>query len=145
MEFLGEVRITNMHKFTNDQIQILGKVIHGNGFGKVLGCPTANIDRRDYSRQKLNLKIGIWSGEVVFSLKSIDSRLKTYKAAIVIEPKDSKGLPKIEAHLINFKGNLYGKKVKLTLYKFIRPFKKFKNIEDLKYQIGKDVDKIKKL
>lgn len=126
---------------TSDKLQVTGKVIHGNGFGKVLGYPTANIDRRDYSRQKLNLKIGIWSGTAYISHKL---QVTSYKSAIVIEPKDRKGLPKIEAHLIGFKGNLYGKKITLTLYKFIRPFKKFKNIEDLKKQIHKDIIKIGK-
>ena len=62
-----------------------------------------------------------------------------YKAAIVIGPIDQTGLPKIEAHLQNFKGNLYGKYLSIYLSIYLRPFKKFKNEEELKRQIKKDI------
>ena len=127
--------------------EITGKVIHGDGYGKTLGFPTANLDRRQYVREKIKVRLGVWAGWAAFgpaaySLKSIDYRLK---AAIVIGPIDKLGLPKIETHLLNFSGNLYGKKVTITLKKYIRPFKKYKNVNDLKKQIQKDVEKIKKL
>lgn len=64
---------------------------------------------------------------------------KIYKAGIVIGPLDKKGLPKIEAHLIGYKGNAYGKIAVLEISKFIRKYKKFKSEEELKAQIKKDI------
>lgn len=124
-------------------IEILGTVIHGRHYGRKLGFPTVNLDRRSYSRRKLQVKAGIWAGTASFQLSA--NSCKRYVSAIVIEPADSKGLPKIEAHLIGYKGNLYGKKITLVLHKYVRRFKSFPNIRDLKSQIRRDIDIIIKL
>lgn len=128
-----------MKKQTNLKIiTISGRVVRGDGYGKKLGFPTANIDRRQYVRERMNIKLGIWSGQI----KILNFKFKIYPAAIVIGPIDKKGLPKIEAHLLNFHGNLYGKKLELSLAKHIRPFKKFKDEQRLKEQIKKDIKKV---
>ena len=70
----------------------------------------------------------------------LEARFPTfYKAGIVIGPLDKKGLPKIEAHLIGYNGNAYGKMATLEIHKFIRKFKKFKNETELIMQIKKDI------
>jgi len=51
-------------------------------------------------------------------------------------------LPKIEAHLLGFKGDLYGSYLNIYLNIYLWTFKKFKNEEELKKQIGKDVKEI---
>jgi FAD synthase len=119
---------------------ISGKVIHGDHFGKTLGFPTANLDRRQYMQKRMKIKFGIYAGHAQFNLKS---KILNLKSAIVIGPLDSKGLPKIEAHLIGFHGNLYGQKIVLHLQKYIRPFRKYKGIEELKKQIASDIRSIK--
>lgn len=125
---------------------ISGKVIHGEHYGKTLGFPTANLDRRDYSRRKLKIKLGIYSGYAGILFTNHYSLItKRYKAGIVIGPLDKKGLPKIEAHLFGFRGKLYGKRITLRLVKYLRPFKKFQNESVLKAQIEKDIKIIKKL
>lgn len=123
-------------------IQITGKVSHGDHYGRALGFPTANLDRREYSRKNLKIRFGVWVGraEIVSSDKY---QVTNYAAAIVIGPIDKTGKPKIEAHILNFKGNLYGKKLSLTLIKYLRPFKKFANERELKLQIAKDIKKSK--
>ena len=108
---------------------ISGKVIHGEHYGKQLGFPTANLDRREFARKKMKIKLGVWAG-----LAQVSSRI--YKAGIVIGPIDGNRLPKIEAYLLNFKGNLYGKKITISLKKYLRPFKKYTNEGNLKIQIN---------
>ena len=126
-------------------ITITGHVIHGDNYGKVLGFPTANLDRRQYIREKMKIRFGVYAGFAqILNLKSKILNPLGYKSAIVIGPLDSHRLPKIEAHLIGFKGNLYGKKISLNLGKYLRPFKKFKNLTALKAQIRKDLQKAKK-
>jgi riboflavin kinase/FMN adenylyltransferase len=120
-------------------IEIRGKVIHGLGFGKVLGFPTANLERRSYSRRRINIKLGIWAGWAELPSG------KKYPSAIVVGPLDKTDLPKIEVHLINFKGNLYGKHLTIYLDIHIRPFKKFKSEILLKRQIKKDIFKIQSI
>jgi riboflavin kinase/FMN adenylyltransferase len=145
-------------------ILITGKVIHGQKYGRALGFPTANLDRRDYARRGLKVRLGVYAGGVIVAeangLQNNGGQparrnlgevgwpplhRKMYVAAIVIGPLDKHHLPKLEAHLIGFKGNLYGKKIVITLGKFIRPFKKFSSEIELKAQIKKDIKNIKKL
>lgn len=68
-----------------------------------------------------------------------------YKAGIVIGPTDARGLPKLEAHLLNFSEDLYGVRLKLELTKFIRPFRKFTNERELTAQIARDILAVLKL
>jgi len=119
-------------------IEITGKVVRGDSYGKILGFPTANLDRKEYVRKKMKIRLGVWAGKV-----KVGSRI--YKGGIVIGPLDKYHLPKIETHLINFNGNLYEEKITINLQKYLRPFKKYKNINQLKKQIAGDVQKIKKL
>ena len=113
----------------------------------------ANIETKDSNldialqinstgRRKLKIKLGVWAGraEIGYGPQAV-----SYKSGIVIGPLDKRGLPKIEAHIINFKGNLYGKKLALNLNKYLRPFKKFKTEQELKQQIQKDILLIKQL
>lgn len=122
------------------EFKISGKVIYGQGYGKALGFPTANLERREYVRRKMKIRMGVWAGYAIYNLQA-----KTYKlkAGIVIGPLDKYRLPKIEAHLIGFRGDLYGKKLTVTLQKYLRPFKKFKTENELKSQINKDIKNIR--
>lgn len=116
-----------------NKINISGFVLKGDQYGQKIGFPTINIDRRGYSKMVEKPKLGVWAGFVILKTGKI------YKAGIVIGPKDKKNLPRIEAHLLNFSGNLYGERVQLSLSKFIRPFKKFKTEKELIAQIKKDL------
>ncbi len=119
---------------------ISGRVIHGDNYGEKLGFPTANIDRLRYGRSKPAFRFGIYGGTA-----QIAGSKKIYRSAIVIGPLDKRGLPKLEVHLIGFKGNLYGKHLTATLWKFIRAFKQYKNTEELVKQIKRDIKQIQTL
>ena len=45
----------------------------------------------------------------------------------------------LEAHLIDFTGNLYGQELRVTFEHFLRSERKFENLEALKAQLGVDV------
>jgi FAD synthase len=119
-----------------NQYQFKGKVIRGDGYGKKIGFPTLNIDRRHFSKLKKKPKYGVYSGEV----KLLG---KIYKSGIIIGPLDKSGLPKLEAHLMSYNGNAYGKKVEFKLKKFLREYKSFKTERELILQIKKDLMKCK--
>ena len=104
---------------------ISGEVIKGDGYGKKLGFPTVNL----HSQTKKIVPEGVYAGIAV--LDGIE-----YRAGIVIGPGK-----KIEAHLLGYNRDAYGKQATLKIKKFIRKYKKFKTEKELIRQIEKDLKK----
>ena len=121
-------------------MKIRGKVIEGDGYGRKLGYPTVNLDRDDYQAQNLDLPFGIYAG-----LVEIVDTTQAYPAGIIIGPQDAWGLPKLEAHLIGFDGDLYGETVAFHIRDFIRAYKDYGSVSDLRTDIAKDIATIKNL
>ena len=107
-----------------------GIVEHGLGKGRQLGFPTANLHLPDY---KLLPKNGVYFGMVSFEGQK-------HRAVINVGTRPSIGERPVglEIHLLNFEGNLYGKKLYVELGKRLRDEIKFESVEALKEQIAKD-------
>jgi riboflavin kinase/FMN adenylyltransferase len=103
---------------------VSGTIVRGEGYGKKLGFPTVNI----YTVTKELPPAGVYSG-------TAELEGKKYRAGIVAGPGE-----KIEAHLIGYNGNAYGKTVALELKKFLREFKEFDTEAELIIQIKKDLE-----
>lgn len=117
---------------------IEGTVIRGAHYGTVLGFPTANLDRSACAKAK-GIPLGVYAGIATTHDK------KRYRAGIVIGPLEKDVLPKIEAHLLDFSGDLYGRAMLLSLVSFLRPFEDFIDDADLKKQIASDIENIRKI
>ncbi|HEY4494079.1 MAG TPA: riboflavin kinase [Candidatus Paceibacterota bacterium] len=104
--------------------QISGKVIKGDGYGKKLGFPTVNLEIKDSG---VKITEGVYAGKAFLEKKE-------YTAGIVVGPGG-----KVEAHLLGYDGDAYGKKVRLEINKFLREYKKFKTEEELIKQIVEDL------
>lgn len=115
-----------------------GRVVRGAGYGRKLGFPTANLDRREYARRKIRIPLGVYAGTA-----AVIGIQRVYRAGIVIGPTDKKGLPKIEAHLLGFSGALYGRRVLLRLVRYLRPFRRFRGESALKTQIARDLAQVR--
>lgn len=102
---------------------ITGRVIRGEGYGRKLGFPTVNLD----TKTKEFPPEGVYAGVAVLDGNE-------YRAGIVIDPHN-----KIEAHMIGYSGDVYGKRVTLKTEKFLRKYKKFKTEQELVKQIREDL------
>jgi riboflavin kinase / FMN adenylyltransferase len=109
---------------------LTGKVIPGDQLGRELGFPTININ----NYEGLIPKAGIYSGFALFDKHE-------FPAAIYIGQRPTlQGKEfRIEAFLLNFTGDLYGKEIKLAFLKFQRNDIKFNNLDELKLAIEQDV------
>jgi FAD synthase len=119
-------------------MKITGEVIHGDKYGRTLGFPTANIESSDYHTQDAQLEYGIYGGFV-------EVGELTHLAGIVIGPEDVQGLPRLEAYLVDYSGDLYGKVVTFHVLKYIRAFEKYNSEQALKEAIEEDVVVIKEM
>ncbi len=129
LEF-GDVKTANHllgHPYT-----FSGTVVRGQGIGKSLGYPTANIEIK--SKFKLIPKPGIYAINAILNNKSHDALLY-----IGNRPTIKNHLQKtIEVHILDFDKEIYGDKLTIELVDYIREDFKFENIEKLKEQMSKD-------
>lgn len=117
---------------------ICGKVLAGDKIGRQIGFPTANLD--------INGLIlppnGVYSAVV-------NVNGNQFKAALNIgsRPTVASGMPKlqVEAHLLDFHGDLYGSELELEIGSKLRDEKKFDSVEDLKEQIMRDAAEVRRL
>lgn len=116
-----------------------GKVISGKQRGRELGFPTANVCVEEY------VDPGVWAGWVRICIGEYSpitqEGKKEYRSAIYVQPEGRL----LEAHILEFDGDLYGKRIEITLEKKIRDPQIFDSVELLKKQIAKDVVKVWKL
>ncbi|MDQ3075664.1 MAG: riboflavin kinase [bacterium] len=117
---------------------ISGKVIRGDDYGKKIGFPTINLDRRGFVDMKKKPKFGVYAGTVLLAGVF-------YKAGIVIGPLDAKKLPKVEAHLIGYNGNAYGQRAVIEIKEYIRKYNDFQSERGLIAQINEDLRICKKI
>lgn len=109
-----------------------GEVVHGNAIGRTIDTPTLNID---VPKEKYLPKFGVYAAIVRMEDKS-------YRAVanIGVKPTVGSDVPTVEAYLIEDSGDFYGADATLELIAFIRPERKFADMEELKKTIETDVD-----
>ncbi len=118
--------------------RIDGEIVHGEGRGKSLGIPTANIQ---YWEEKLLPLNGIYAAWLWWKrgrfpcVVNVGVRPTFYdEAAISIEP-----------FILDFNQDLYGQHVTLEFIQYIRPEMKFDTAESLKQQISEDILKAREV
>jgi riboflavin kinase/FMN adenylyltransferase len=112
---------------------IQGVVKKGRQVGKKIGFPTCNIDIQDY----VLAKPGVYAVKVL--RKNSDKYLKGI-ANLGYRPTFNQKKILLEVHIFNFSGNLYNKLLSVEFIKFIRKEKKFRNVNQLRVQIKKDLN-----
>lgn len=113
---------------------MMGRVVRGEGRGRGLGFPTANLE---LDPMKLIPGYGVYGGSV-----DVDGR--PYKAAVYIgeKPTFEGKVPTVEVHILGFEGDLYGRDLSVFLERKIRGEMKFETSGDLVNQIREDVLKV---
>ncbi|HJX97781.1 MAG TPA: bifunctional riboflavin kinase/FAD synthetase [Chthoniobacterales bacterium] len=112
---------------------ILGTVIHGDSLGKKIGFPTANLSAHNEQfppngvyAAVARLTDGMHRGVINLGVRPTIS--------------DGKSERVLEIHLFDFDRDIYGRDVEVRFLKFLRPEKKFDNLDALVQQIRRDVE-----
>ena len=117
---------------------ILGTVVHGDDLGKKIGFPTANLSA--HSEQ-------FPPNGVYFAEAKLDNDVYPGVVNLGYRPtvSSSKSERILEIHLLDFKRDIYGKDLELRFVRYLRPEKKFENVDALVQQIERDVQQARSL
>lgn len=133
---LQEGRAALARRLLGRPYQLVGTVVRGAGRGKGLGFPTANLKPEN----ELIPATGVYASRIHYqqavyvAATNVGYRPTLYGAA----EKEAV----VEIHLLNFDGNLYGRSLRLDFCLRLREERKFANIDALKRQMQKDIQRI---
>lgn len=113
-----------------------GVVIGGNQLGRKLGFPTANI----VLGEDFSIENGVYASKVYFN-----DEVYYAMTNVGVRPSVDGSKRLLETHLFGFEGVLYGLTLRVELIKKIRDERKFASVDELREQIAKDSNEIKKL
>jgi riboflavin kinase/FMN adenylyltransferase len=123
--------VSEAQKLLGRHYQVRGKVVSGrNRGGNLLGFPTANIHLAD----ELCPKTGVYA----VTVECLGNRYKGV-ANIGFSPTFDDHLYTMEVHLLDFKRDIYGEKIRVNFIERIRDEVKFSGIPQLSEQIQKDI------
>ncbi|HEY7162218.1 MAG TPA: bifunctional riboflavin kinase/FAD synthetase, partial [Acidobacteriota bacterium] len=108
-----------------------GSIVKGEQLGGKIGIPTANLQVKN----ELLPARGVYACRAIFEKHSFPSAVNVgYRPTV-----GGKNLT-VEAHLIGFSGELYGKEMELQFFHRIREEKQFAGIDALRNQILADIN-----
>ncbi len=109
---------------------IRGQVVHGDGRGRTLGFPTANVK----TDRPLGLPVGVYACRLIVSKDE-------HQAVVNVGFRPTFGVNElaVEAHVLDFTGDLYDARVTLTFLLRLREERKFPSVDALRQQIALDV------
>jgi len=125
----GEIKKCN--EFLGRNFMLTGKVVYGEGLGKKMNFPTANI------KIKENYKI-IPKNGVYLVKTALNSNIYFGMMNIGVRPTVGGKNKSLEIHFFNFKDNIYDKTISIEIISKIRDEEKFSSIDELKIQLKKD-------
>jgi riboflavin kinase/FMN adenylyltransferase len=110
-----------------------GSVVRGQQRGRSIGVPTANLD----THAQLIPADGVYAAQV-----RLDGQCWPAALSVGLLPTFSAEHRQIEAHLIGFDGDLYGRTVELELLDWLRDQRRFPDIAALLAQIHRDIAQV---
>ena len=115
---------------------VFGEVMHGKKLGRTLGFPTMNLIP---SAEKLLPAYGVY-----VTRTKVDGQWVSGITNIGLRPTvDSDKQVSVETHLFEYEGDLYGKQVEVQFLHFLRPERKFADVEALKAAMFEDLKNAK--
>ena len=125
----GDIKTTE--KYLGRYFNLTGKVVKGDGLGKKINYPTANIFIEE--TYKIIPKDGVYLVETIIKDKLFNGMMN-----IGHRPTIGTNNKSIEVHLFNFNKDIYGQVISIKMISKIRDEKKFSSIQALKEQLVKD-------
>ena len=132
-QLLREGKVSEAAEQLGRPYALAGEVIHGQGRGRQLGYPTANIA---YSSKKILPRYGVYA---TWAWIGGTRRLPAVTSVGVRPTFDQPNpQPTVEPHLIDFDEDIYGQSLRVEFLKFLRTEQRFDSVQDLIDQMNTD-------
>lgn len=129
--------VTDAGRLLGRPYAVRGRVVEGDHRGRTIGFPTANVlpDPAVVVPAR-----GVYAGYAY-------AGEETYAVCtnVGIAPTFERGVSKIETHVLEFDGDLYGRTIDVSFTARIREERRFSGVEELKEQIARDVEEARRL
>ena len=122
--------LPNAERLLGRPYSIRGEVVRGAGRGRTLGFPTANVK----TERPLGLPVGVYVCRLL-----VGARQHQAVVNVGYRPTFGETDLSVEAHVLDFAGDLYDQRVTLTFLRRLREERKFPSVDALKEQIALDV------
>src|ERR1041384_8488052 len=119
------------------EYKILGTVVRGDDLGKKIGFPTANLS----AHSEQFPPTGVYFAEARLEGVAYPGLINLGTRPTVAEKAERV----LEIYLLDFDREIYGKELEVRFVRYLRPEKKFENIDALVRQINVDVDQAREL
>jgi riboflavin kinase / FMN adenylyltransferase len=130
--------LTKAAQMLGRQYTILGTVVRGDDLGKKIGFPTANLSAHNEQFPP----DGVYLAEAKLDTVTYPSVVNLGYRPTVSTRKSQRTL---EIHLLDFNRDIYGEDLEVRFIRYLRPEKKFENIDALVRQIEADVKQAREL
>jgi len=134
--YLADGKIEDVNACLGHNYAVQGEVVHGLKLAGKFGFPTANVIPNEH---QLLPKFGVYDTRVC-----IDGVVYRAMTNIGIKPTiTSDNEPVLEAHILDFSADIYGKTITVSFIRYIRAERKFDSVDALFEQVRSDVDTIR--
>lgn len=136
-DLLEQGRVEEARRWLGHPYSLSDTVRHGFGLGRKLDAPTINMA---FPAGTAELKHGVYAAKAVLPTG------ESYAAVtnVGVRPTVSnEGKLSVESHLIGFQGDLYGSRIRIDFYRYLRDEMKFGSVDRLSAQIRRDEEQAK--
>ena len=135
---VAEGRVDEAGALLGHQYYVDGSVVRGDGRGKTIGFPTANL----CTENELLPPFGVYATTTT----TADGVVRPSITNAGVRPTvDTSGLVAIETHIFNFDRDLYGGSIRVGFVQRLRDERAFESVDALRAQIGADCDRARAL
>jgi riboflavin kinase/FMN adenylyltransferase len=129
-QLLQDGKVTEVINILGRNFTLDGEVVHGEGRGRKLGFPTANL----VTRKEILPRDGVYAVKVKWCDDYYDGVINIGR-----RPTFADSLPTLEIHLIDFQGDLYGETLRIYFVGRLRDEEKFSSVDALQKAVVKDI------
>jgi riboflavin kinase/FMN adenylyltransferase len=148
-ELLGGSEIEEVGRMLGRPYSVRGCIVEGDRRGRTLGFPTANLAPEN----EILPTAGVYAGRLRFLNGGEPNRGAEFPAVtnVGLRPtfassgSDSENSLQAEAHLLDFEGDVYGRRVELSFITCLRPEQRFSGPDALREQITADIGEARRI